>query len=124
LVLADEPTGNLDSASGERVIKMLRELVSERNQTVVLVTHDDEVAATADRIVRLRDGKIDLAASKDAASKDVGRPYFPAHTGASNTSSATTATVSTSSSVNGPVAGPANGTSKGPGQRKFAREPK
>ena len=56
LVLADEPTGNLDSASGQRVITMLRELVDDRGQTVVIVTHDDHIAATADRIIRLRDG--------------------------------------------------------------------
>jgi putative ABC transport system ATP-binding protein len=101
LVLADEPTGNLDSASGERVITMLRELVDERGQTVVLVTHDDEIAATADRIVRLRDGKIDASASKDA----VGRPFFPAHT-----------------TSNGTSQGKVNG--KGPPQRTYAREPK
>jgi putative ABC transport system ATP-binding protein len=101
LVLADEPTGNLDSAAGQRVIGLLRELVSERHQTVVLVTHDDHIAATADRIVRLRDGKVDVAASKDV----VGRPFFPAHAPA-----------------NGASHGPANG--KGQGQRAYAREPK
>jgi putative ABC transport system ATP-binding protein len=57
LVLADEPTGNLDSSAGQRVIGILRQLADEQGQTVVLVTHDDNVAATADRIVRLRDGR-------------------------------------------------------------------
>ena len=44
IILADEPTGNLDSANGDQVIAMLRELVDRRSQTVVLVTHDAAVA--------------------------------------------------------------------------------
>jgi putative ABC transport system ATP-binding protein len=58
LILADEPTGNLDSANGDRVIAVLRELVDERGQTVVMVTHDSTVAARADRVVYVRDGAI------------------------------------------------------------------
>jgi putative ABC transport system ATP-binding protein len=58
LVLADEPTGNLDSERSEEVLAMLRQLNRERGQTFVLVTHDPEVGAACDRIVRMRDGRI------------------------------------------------------------------
>lgn len=57
ILLADEPTGNLDSATGLEVMALLREL-NEGGLTVILVTHDMMVASYADRIVRLRDGKI------------------------------------------------------------------
>jgi putative ABC transport system ATP-binding protein len=58
LVLADEPTGNLDSHSGERVVTLLRDLVDQRKQTVVMVTHDMQVANRADRIIHMRDGLV------------------------------------------------------------------
>jgi len=58
LVLADEPTGNLDSARSEEVLALLRRLNRERGQTFVLVTHDHEVGAACDRVVRMRDGRI------------------------------------------------------------------
>ena len=58
LLLADEPTGNLDTAGGEQVMKLLRELVGKHGQTVVMVTHDNEIAAAADRVLRMRDGLI------------------------------------------------------------------
>lgn len=58
LVLADEPTGNLDSSTGAEVMALLRELNAERGVTLIIVTHDSEVAAYADRIVHLRDGGI------------------------------------------------------------------
>ncbi len=58
IILADEPTGNLDSANGDRVIGMLRQLVDTQGHTVVLVTHDASVAARADRVVHMRDGLI------------------------------------------------------------------
>ena len=58
LVLADEPTGNLDSAMSTDVLALLRRFNQERGQTVVLVTHDSEVGAVCDRIVRMRDGLI------------------------------------------------------------------
>jgi ABC-type lipoprotein export system ATPase subunit len=58
LILADEPTGNLDSASQEEVFNLLKKLRQERGLTLVIVTHSPEVAAEADRIIRLRDGKI------------------------------------------------------------------
>jgi putative ABC transport system ATP-binding protein len=58
VVLADEPTGNLDSRSSDEVVQMLRRAVDEWGQTIILVTHDPRVAAYADRIVFLKDGKI------------------------------------------------------------------
>ncbi len=58
LLLADEPTGNLDSASGARIIERLLGLNRERGSTLVLVTHDAELAALAGRRIVLRDGRI------------------------------------------------------------------
>jgi len=58
LILADEPTGNLDSSIGADVMRLLRELNTESGVTLIIVTHDPEVAAYADRIVHLRDGEI------------------------------------------------------------------
>jgi len=59
VVLADEPTGNLDSVNGCQVTTLLRRLSSERQQTIVMVTHDPNVAAQADRLVSLRDGLVE-----------------------------------------------------------------
>ncbi len=59
IVLADEPTGALDSANARRVIELLQQLVAERGQTVVLVTHDAATAAAAGRTVRVCDGLIE-----------------------------------------------------------------
>lgn len=58
ILLADEPTGNLDRANGLQIASLLKTLVQQRRQTVVLVTHDANIAAYADRIVRLFDGRI------------------------------------------------------------------
>ena len=58
LVLADEPTGNLDSQHSAEVIGLLRRFNRERGQTVVIVTHDDEVGGACDRIVAMRDGVV------------------------------------------------------------------
>ena len=59
IVLADEPTGALDSTNSARVVELLQRLVADRRQTVILVTHDATVAAAASRIVRMRDGRIE-----------------------------------------------------------------
>ena len=59
LLLADEPTGNLDSANGRQVTALLRRLATQDDQTIVMVTHDSNVAAQADRLVRLRDGLVE-----------------------------------------------------------------
>jgi putative ABC transport system ATP-binding protein len=59
IVLADEPTGNLDSESGEEILHLLRRACDEKQQTIVMVTHDSKAAEYADRIVRLKDGFVD-----------------------------------------------------------------
>lgn len=58
IVFADEPTGNLDSVTGQEILRFLRMAVDEMNQTVVMVTHDAAAAAYADRVVFLSDGLI------------------------------------------------------------------
>ncbi|OGO46294.1 MAG: hypothetical protein A2W34_02460 [Chloroflexi bacterium RBG_16_64_32] len=58
ILLADEPTGRLDSQSGRMVLDLIQELRQRRGLTVVLVTHENDVAARADRIVRMLDGRI------------------------------------------------------------------
>lgn len=58
LVLADEPTGNLDSRSGAAVLELMRETVTNDGRTVIVVTHDSKAASVADRIIRLQDGKV------------------------------------------------------------------
>jgi ABC-type lipoprotein export system ATPase subunit len=59
LILADEPTGNLDSHTGEAIIRLLCDLRAERDATLILATHDARVAAAAGRVVQLVDGSID-----------------------------------------------------------------
>jgi putative ABC transport system ATP-binding protein len=59
VLLADEPTGNLDSATGERVLEILTRLREEQRTTLVLVTHDPAVASFCDRRIHLRDGRIE-----------------------------------------------------------------
>ncbi len=58
IILADEPTGNLDSESGGTILELLKKLSHDDGKTVVIVTHDPDAAAVADRIVRLRDGRV------------------------------------------------------------------
>ena len=58
IVLADEPTGNLDSKTSADVIGLLKRTSSEFDQTIVMITHNDEIAQLADRIVRIEDGKM------------------------------------------------------------------
>ena len=58
LLLADEPTGNLDSASGAEVMRLLDELRRHEGAALLLATHDDRLAAVADRVVRMADGRI------------------------------------------------------------------
>jgi putative ABC transport system ATP-binding protein len=58
IVLADEPTGNLDSATGRQVIDLLVSVNRSRGRTLVLVTHDRELAAFADKVIALRDGRV------------------------------------------------------------------
>jgi ABC-type lipoprotein export system ATPase subunit len=58
VLLADEPTGNLDAANAENVLEIFRRIVEERLTTLVVVTHSTEVAETAERRIHLRDGKV------------------------------------------------------------------
>jgi len=58
IILADEPTGNLDTKTGEMVIETFKKLNKEQGRTIILITHEQEVAAHADRIIFVRDGKI------------------------------------------------------------------
>lgn len=58
IILADEPTGNLDSKNSIEIVKLLKEYNEKYNQTIILVTHDIDVAKQADRIITLQDGKI------------------------------------------------------------------
>jgi putative ABC transport system ATP-binding protein len=59
ILLADEPTGNLDTVTGNVILELLKRLTSERNTATLLATHSAEAAALADAVVRLRDGKIE-----------------------------------------------------------------
>jgi ABC-type lipoprotein export system ATPase subunit len=58
VILADEPTGNLDSKSGAETMNILKSLNRDKGMTVVLVTHDPSVAEQAGRVIRVRDGQI------------------------------------------------------------------
>jgi ABC-type lipoprotein export system ATPase subunit len=58
LVLADEPTGNLDSATGDLILQLLRRIVDAHGKTVVMATHSMEAASIADRIITMRDGRV------------------------------------------------------------------
>lgn len=58
LLIADEPTGNLDTASSERVLALLHQIADEQLATLILVTHSPEIARTAGRLIEMRDGKI------------------------------------------------------------------
>jgi putative ABC transport system ATP-binding protein len=64
MLLADEPTGNLDSRSGEEVLELLARLRADRAVAVVVVTHDANVAARFDRILLVRDGRLEGAARR------------------------------------------------------------
>jgi putative ABC transport system ATP-binding protein len=59
LILCDEPTGNLDAATGQQVLQVIRNLNKQEGSTVLLVTHNTAIAPVADRVVRLRDGMVD-----------------------------------------------------------------
>ena len=58
LLLADEPTGNLDSENSKEIISLLRKFNKENNQTVIIITHDERIALSADRVITIEDGRI------------------------------------------------------------------
>lgn len=70
IIFADEPTGNLDSRTTKEVLELMRRIVREQSQTLVMVTHDNDIAAFADRQFRIVDGKIvDIVAADRTAEK-------------------------------------------------------
>ncbi|MCR5319963.1 MAG: ABC transporter ATP-binding protein [Lachnospiraceae bacterium] len=60
LLLADEPTGNLDTENSKEIISLLRKFNKENNQTVIIITHDERIAKAADRVITIEDGQISL----------------------------------------------------------------
>ena len=68
LILADEPTGNLDTKTGAAILALLRETVTSRGVTLIIVTHDLAVATHADRIIHMRDGRVERIESTSATS--------------------------------------------------------
>jgi putative ABC transport system ATP-binding protein len=83
IVLADEPTGNLDSSNGRHIMELLRGIHRSRGSTVVLVTHDAELAALAEAQLALRDGRVVESASERVGAElarpvtDTSRPVLP-----------------------------------------------
>ena len=61
LLLADEPTGNLDRTTGLQILELLHELNEQENLTIVMVTHDETIASECNSTIRLRDGRIESA---------------------------------------------------------------
>jgi putative ABC transport system ATP-binding protein len=57
LILADEPTANLDSKQGQEVVHLLRDIAKEQGRTVIIVSHDERIQEMADRVLRLEDGR-------------------------------------------------------------------
>ncbi len=72
IILADEPTGNLDLNTGEEVIALLKNLSQERNATVISATHDIKMLNVSDQVVWIRDGQIDKIENRDELSISVG----------------------------------------------------
>ncbi len=58
IILADEPTGNLDSKTGEEIMRLLRDLNKDKDKTIILITHNEYVKKFADRVIEIKDGKI------------------------------------------------------------------
>jgi putative ABC transport system ATP-binding protein len=73
LLLADEPTGNLDSATATEILDLLTRLRAEHHMTIILASHDPQIAARAERLIRLRDGAVidDIQLIADRPAQDV-----------------------------------------------------
>ena len=84
IILADEPTGSVDSATGGRILDLLREVQAERGTTLILITHNEELARQADRIVHLQDGRVRQVVSGGAAQR--GQPMASASSSATSPS--------------------------------------
>jgi putative ABC transport system ATP-binding protein len=67
ILLADEPTGNLDEATGQEIMDLLFTKRAERGSTLVIVTHDAALARRCDRVVRMNSGRVEAPASREAA---------------------------------------------------------
>ena len=65
IILADEPTGNLDSNTGQQIIDYMKSLQQEMGSTIITVTHDDKMLSVADRMARIRDGRLERVANRD-----------------------------------------------------------
>ena len=72
VVLADEPTGNLDLRTGEDILQLLKELQQTMNATIICATHDHKMLTASDRVVWIRDGEIERIATRDRLNIDVG----------------------------------------------------
>jgi putative ABC transport system ATP-binding protein len=72
IILADEPTGNLDLSTGEEIIALLKELSRERQVTVISATHDFKMLNVSDRVVWIRDGRVDKIENRDELSISIG----------------------------------------------------
>jgi putative ABC transport system ATP-binding protein len=77
ILLADEPTGNLDGATGRKVLELLTGLRQREGTTLVLVTHDPAVAALADRLIHLRDGRVERQEEPALVSADISAEALP-----------------------------------------------
>ena len=73
IILADEPTGNLDLTTGEEIIKLLKRLSEERNVTVISATHDFKMLNVSDHVVWIRDGRVDKIEGRDELSISIGQ---------------------------------------------------
>jgi putative ABC transport system ATP-binding protein len=73
IILADEPTGNLDLTTGEEVIALLKRLSQERRVTVIAATHDFKMLNVSDRVVWIRDGRVDKIENREELSISIGQ---------------------------------------------------
>jgi putative ABC transport system ATP-binding protein len=67
LLLADEPTGNLDTERSQEIMRLLKQLNRERGITIAMVTHDPAIAAWADRTIQLKDGRVESELYRESA---------------------------------------------------------